>query len=252
MMHECTTLLFLTSALLAGSCLQAQAPVKAGDFDFSVKLHAGAAAGNLKDDLHAESMLGLGFEGTYAISPASALIGEVTFSSYGGGTGYDNTKFSGPIYIAGPTDTVGSTPITLQTGSSADYRKNSLQGFSLRGGYRGFINDTWSWQAGLSLDGLKYRQEASGTLQPKIGSTSTNAGPLEGFALTPTKTKVGIGAFAGMRLHLSSEFSLEANVLSVGYGTANYQPFTYTGQTPTVDSETRHGFLDEVAFGMKL
>ena len=244
--------LTLVAALSTGVSLMAQGAPKSGDLDFSLKLHAGATAGNLKDDLHAQNMLGLGVEGSYALSSSGAIIGEVTFSSYGGGKGYDNTNYTGPIYIAGGATTVGGVPITLQRSTSADYRKNTLQGFSLRGGYRGTFNGMWSWQAGLIVDGLRYRQEASGQLQPKVGTTPTNAGPYEGFAVTPTKTKVGIGAFAGVRIHFSDNFSLETNLVSVGYGTANYQPFSYTGQAPTVDSQTRHGILLEVAFGLKL
>ncbi|HJW71208.1 MAG TPA: hypothetical protein VJ486_00010 [Geothrix sp.] len=242
----------LAVALLASVGLVAQTTPKPGDLGFTLKLHGGATAGNLKDDLHSESMLGLGFEGSWALSSTGAIIGELTFSSFGGGEGYDNTRFSGPIYIAGPVDNVGGVPITLQTGTSVDYRKNTLQGFSLRAGYRGTFAGTWSWQAGLSLDSLKYRQEASGQLQPKVGTTATNAGPYEGFALTPTKTKFGVGAFAGVKFQFSDNFSLETNLISVGYGTQNYQPFTYTGQAPTTSSETRHGILLEVAFGMKL
>lgn len=250
----------LVVALLASVGLMAQTTAKLGDLGFTLKLHGGATAGNLKDDLHAESMLGLGFEGSWALSSTGAIIAEFTFSSFGGGEGYDNTKFSGPIYIAGPLDNVGGQPIYLLTASSVDYRKNTLQGFSLRAGYRGTFASNWSWQAGLSLDALKYRQEASGQLQPLYTTNPAppadpavvNAGPYEGFAVTPTKTKFGVGAFAGVKFQFSDNFSLETNLISVGYGTANYQPFTYTGQAPTVSSETRHGILLEVAFGLKL
>lgn len=242
----------LVVALLASGGLMAQTTPTPGDFAFAFKLHAGATAGNLKDDLHAESMLGLGVEGSYALSSTRAIIGELTFSSYGGGEGYDNTKFTGSVYIAGPTDNVGGQPVYLLPTSSVDYRKNTLQGFSLRGGYRQTFRGIWAWQAGLTLDGMKYRQEASGQLQPKVGTPPANAGAYEGFALTPTKTKLALGAFAGLKVQFSDNFSLEANLLSVGYGTANYQPFTYTGQAPTVSSETRHGVLLEVAFGLKL
>ena len=239
----------LAAALLSGVGLMAQSAPKPGDFGFNVKLHAGGTFGNLKDDLHAQNMFGLGLEGTYALSSSSSIIGEVAFLSFGG-KGYDNTHLSGPIYIPGPTTTSGGSPVYLDPASSVDFRKNSLAGFSLRGGYRRAINDTWAWQAGLTLDNLKYRQEASGTLQPLVGGAP--AGPYEGIAVTPTETKLNVGAFAGIRAQLTRDFSLEANVLSVGYGTADYQPFTYTGQAPSVSTETRRGFAVEVAFGMKL
>jgi hypothetical protein len=231
----------LVTTLSASTGLLAQSAPKAGDFNFDLKLRMGATAGNLKDDLHAESMLGMGIEGSYALSSRGAVIGELAFYTFGGATGYDNTRLSGPIYIAGPTTTVGGHPIYLQTSSSVDYRKNTLQGFSLRGGYRGVISDLWSWQAGLSVDALKFRQEASGTLQPKVDPGPVNAGPYEGFAVTPTKTKTSVGAFAGVKLQIATHFSHEANLVSVGYGTADYQPFTYTRAAPPVDSETTPG-----------
>jgi hypothetical protein len=248
-------------AILAGTVpALAQARPSAGPFDFNVKFHAGATAGNLKDDLHAQNMLGLGVEGSYALTSTSAIFGEFTFSAYGGGKGYDNTKLSGLIYGTGGAtqDTsVPPNPYLLQIASSVDYRKNTLRGFSLRAGYRGTITGLWSWHSGLTLDGMQFRQEAHGTLQARVrvgttGSTYTNAGSLEGFALTPTKTKLTPGAFAGVKLQFSENFSLETNLLSVGYGTANYQPYTYTGVAPAVESQTRHGILLEVAFGLKM
>jgi hypothetical protein len=240
----------LVVALLTGVGLMAQGAPKSGDLNFNVNLHAGGSLGNLKDDLHAQNVFGIGLEGSYALSSTSAIIGEVTFTSYGGGKGYDNTKLSGPIYTTGPSSTSGGVPLNLAIKSSVDYRKNSLAGFSLRGGYRSNVTDIWSWQAGLTLDSLKYRQEASGTLQPLAAGVPV--GPYEGFAVTPTETKLNLGAFAGVRAQVNDNISLEANVLSVGYGTANYQPFTYTGQAPAVSSETRHGFVIELALGFKM
>ena len=237
--------------ILAGAVpAMAQAGSKIGNLDFGIKFHVGATAGNLKDDLHAQNMLGLGVEGSYALSSTSAIIGEITFSSYGAGKGYDNTKFSGPVYGTAGVTSVGGVPVTLQVGSSVDYRKNSLQGFSFRGGYRGALGGMWSWQGGLTLDSMKYRQEANGTLQPKAGAT--NAGALEGIAVTPTTNKLSLGAFAGVKLQFSENFFLETNLVSVGYSTANYLPYSYTGQAPTVDSQARHGILLEVSFGLKL
>jgi len=250
-------------AILAGAAsAMAQGSPKAGDLDFAFKVHAGATSGSLKDDMHAESMLGIGVEGSWALSSKAAIFGELTYSSYGGGEGYDNTHFSGPIYAStGATTGPDGTPLFLQQASSVDYRKNTLRGFSLRGGYRAVFANSWSWQAGLAIDGMQFRQEASGNLQPKgisipvppaTTGTLASVGAFEGFAVTPTKTKINLGAFAGVRYQFSEDFFLESNLVSVGYGTANYQPHTYTGQAPSVDSQTRHGILLEVAFGLKL
>jgi hypothetical protein len=254
-----TRLGFTAVVILAGAFpAMAQGTPKSGDLDFAFKLHAGATSGNLKDDMHAQSMLGIGVEGSWALSSKAAIFGELTYSSYGGGEGYDNTHFSGPIYAStGATIGPDGNPLFLQQPSSVDYRKNTLRGFSLRGGYRAIFANSWSWQAGLTIDGMQFRQEASGTLQPKghaapPATTISSIGAFEGFAVTPTKTKINLGAFAGLRYQFSEDFFLESNLVSVGYGTANYQPHTYTGQAPSVDSQTRHGILLEVAFGLKL
>lgn len=228
----------------------AQSNTTLGSPGFAIKFHGGGTAGSLKDDLHAQNMLGLGIEGTYALSPNSAIIGELTFSSYGAGKGYDNTKLTGTVYAGDGLSNVGGTPVTLALASSVDYRKNSLQGFSLRGGYRSTFSGIWAWQAGLTLDRMQYRQEASGTLQPRVGASAY--GSPEGFAVTPTKTGIGIGVFAGVKAQFSENFSFETNLLSVGYTSINYQPFTYTGKAPSSTTQNRHGFLLEMAFGLKL
>jgi hypothetical protein len=246
-----TRLGFTAVAILAGMVpAMAQAAPKSGDLDFGIKVHAGATAGSLKDDMHAQNMLGLGLEGSFALNTTSAIFGELTFSAYGAGKGYDNTKLTGTVYASDGLTAVGATPVTLALASSVDYRKNTLQGFSVRSGYRATFSGMWAWQAGLVLDHMQYRQEANGTLQPRVGAGAY--GNLEGFAVTPTKSAMGIGAFAGLKAQFSTNFSFETNLVSVGYSSANYQPHTYTGMAPAVTTQTRHGVLLEVAFGLKL
>lgn len=248
-----TRLGFTAVAILAGMVpAMAQAAPKSGDLDFGIKFHAGATAGSLKDDMHAQNMLGLGLEGAYALNANSAIIGELTFSAYGAGKGYDNTvgRTNGTVYGSDGLTAVAGVPLTLAIASSTDYRKNTLQGFSLRGGYRATFSGMWAWQAGLTLDHMQYRQEANGTLQPRLGATAY--GSLEGFAVTPVKSAMGIGAFAGVKAQFSDNFSFETNLVSVGYTSINYQPHTYTGMAPAYTTQTRHGVLLEVAFGLKL
>jgi len=251
-MNRLLTWLGLTAAAVAAGSMPAWAQsAKSSEFGgLNIKLHAGATAGNLKDDLHAQNLLGLGLEGVCALTPTSAIVGELTFSAYGAGKGYDNTKLTGTVWASNGQSSVLGVPITLAPGTSVDYRKNSLQGFSLRGGYRATFQGVWAWQAGLTLDRLQYRQEANGTLQPQLGGAAI--GSLEGFAVTPTKTGMGIGAFAGVKAQISENFSFETNLLSVGYTSIDYQPFTYTGAAPSYTTRSRHGVVLEVAFGLKL
>lgn len=189
-MNRFLTWFGLTAAVGMAGALPAwaQNSQPSGSEGFSIKLHAGGSAGSLKDDLHAQNLLGIGLEGAFALNSSSALIGELTFSAYGGGKGYDNTKLTGTVYASNGSSSVLGVPVVLAPGSSVDYRKNTLQGFSFRGGYRAKFMGDWAWQAGLTLDRMQYRQEASGTLQPRIGGAAF--GNLEGFAVAPDRKSV--------------------------------------------------------------
>jgi len=123
-------------------------------------------------------------------------------------------------------------------------RRNKLSGFSARLGYRSaFGTSDFSWQAGLVLDGLKSRQEASGQL--------TVGAAIESIAVTPEKTKIRPGGFAGVYSEISEDISLELNLFTVSYSRVNWVPQTYSGRPAAAEYKDRMGFALECAIGFR-
>lgn len=208
------------AAFVATGALHAQS------FDMGFKVKAGLTSGNLADDMQSNKLMGLGVTAEWGLSDKASLIGELSYTSMPG------------------TDYFYPMPSTVTLATSTDRRKNSLEGFSLRGGYRAPLLDWgWSWQAGLSLDRFKSRQEVSGQLT--VGANT------EGLANTPEKTSINIGAFAGLRTTLSEDFSFEVNVLSLGYKQVNWVPQSYSGAPATATDRSRRAFALEVALGFR-
>lgn len=237
-------------ASLMGAALAGQSPDPARP-EFSIRPRYGTTFGAIRTDTRMDQSLGIGIEGTFPLGPRHLLVAELVYSYYPGKV-YDNTRWGGPVYVAAPGSAdLGNPSYTLGGPAySADVRKNSLAGFSLRLGGGGRLDPVWTWQAGLTLDALKCTQEVSGILQP-VGSE----GPLdtyEGLAATPHKVSLGIGAFAGLQCRLTPDYSLALNGVCVGYSALDYKPFTYTGQAPSVATASRHGFGLELVFGLRI
>ena len=190
----------------------------------SGKVRAGVASGDLQQDLRANKMTGMGIELTYTLGERSAVFGEVAYVNFA------STDYWNPL------------PAAATVATSVDLRKNRLDGFTLRGGYRaGFGSMGLSWQAGLAVDRLKSRQEVSG--QIVIGATT------EGLAATPESTKVNVGGFGGIHWAIGENFSVEANLVSVGYSQVNWVPSSYSGTTAAAETKSHRGVVFEVAFG---
>lgn len=261
----------MSNRLLRGALpalLMAVPSLQAGDLldNAHFKLRAGYGTGNLRTDLHAERMMGLGF-GSAIKMGGGKLTFDLNFD-YFPGKNWDAMRRSGTFYYnpASPSSTHNGTPVTLviiattQASGSADNRKNWFQGFSLRGGYAQAFADGWDWQAGLSLDFYKNTEEVSGTLYP-IGAgnanipnpaTSSPTQPYyEGLSAVGTKTKAGIGFYGGVVNQLTKDVKLEANLRSVSYTKLTYQPFTYTGRPAATEEKSRMGFVFELALGIR-
>ena len=234
--------------------------------DFAVKFKAGTTMGNLKEDTRDRKLMGLSFAGSWGLGNGGSLIGELGYS-YFGGREYDAMKRSGTFYYntSAPSSTYTGIPVTLiivnpsgtpNANGSADARRNKLEGFGARFGYSRTFSGTWSWQAGLSLDKYKFRQEVAGTLRPvyMVGTTVTvvPGGYYEALSATPEASKLNLGAFAGVKTAIGENFSFEVNLLSIGYTQVNWVPFTYSGTPAAATTSTRRGLGLEFAFGLKL
>jgi hypothetical protein len=208
----------------AAATLAAQTPAKG--LSAGVKVRAGITFGDVHKDLLENKMTGLGLELAYGLGGGSAFFGEVTYLNLPG------------------NDYWNELPASATRATSVDLRKNLLSGISIRGGYRsGFGLEGLAWQAGLAVDRFKSRQEVSG--QIVIGTVT------EGLAVTPESSKVNIGAFGGLHYSLGESATVEANLVSFGYGKVNWVPTSYSGAAPAAQTTTRRGFMLEVAFGFK-
>jgi hypothetical protein len=250
----------MMAAMAAISVCASLSAADPGGLEFAVKFRAGATAGNLKDDTHSNKLMGLGLGGSLKLAGGGALIGEIGFTYFGGGE-YDAMRRSGTIYYnpAAPASTYNGSQVFVSVGSTADSRKNLLEGFDARFGYSNGLRANWSWQAGLTLDSLKSRQEVSGGLRPVYGptpwvgnGTAVPGGYYEGLTATPSRTKMNLGAFAGLKSQIGDNFTLEFNLRSVGYSRVDWVPFTYSGRPATSTTTSRRGLGLELAFGLKL
>jgi hypothetical protein len=254
--------------------------------NLEIKVRGGYTMGNLFTDLRTQRMMGIAV-GTSVPLPAGRLLLDLGFE-YFPGADFDNMPTTGTFYYNPDSPTtapIGIDPQTVTTRTSngavtlksagvgsADRRKNRFQGFNLRVGYGNRLAGTWDWQAGLALENYTATEEVSGTLYPFTYVTTTPTTPFPATVVTPTlisnptaggsyyeslmyvnqKTKLGLGAFAGVSTRLSDEIRLEFNLRSVSYTKLKYMPFTYTGQAPTTLETTRRGLALEVSLGMKM
>ncbi len=201
-----------------------------------VKFRFGVTGGALHEDMNKNAMVGISITADLATWGQSAIFGELGYMTMNGDNktmefGAAGTQFPGGL---------------VQASTSADTRRNSLNGFTLRGGFRSPLVWGWNYQAGLTFDSLKYTQEALGQL------VGTGPGGInESIAAKPTENKLNVGAFAGLHRPFGESFSFEVNVSTVGYSSVNYMPRVYTGVAAASETKTRRGYMLDIALGMK-
>jgi hypothetical protein len=251
------TWLPLALAAAAAASLHAQGT----GVSFDTKIRGGFTMGSLFDDLRAQKMMGVAM-GMSMPMAGGRLLADFGFE-YFPGKDYDAMPKTGTFYYnpASPATSYNGTPIALaiSAGSygSADRRKMRMQGFNVRVGYSAKAFAGWDWQAGLSLDNFKVSEERTGTLYPLAGTTSiTNPAVgkvyYESLSVVSERTKMGLGAFAGLSTQMTDDAKLEFNLRSVGYTSVQYQPFTYTGRPVSVDTKNRMGLALEVSLGLRM
>jgi hypothetical protein len=221
--------------LVAGSV----STLGAADLPFNpgVKFRFGVVGGALQEDLNKNQMVGFSLTADLMTWGSSTLFGELTYTTISGDQKtamFKELKDGGSPFPGG----------TVEVNDSADTRKNGLAGFGLRAGYRAPLAWGWNYQAGLTLDSLKYTQEALGYLTPTVEAN-------ESIATKCTTNKLNVGAFAGLHRPFG-DFSFEVNVSTVGYSSINYVPRVYSGlATATTETSTRRGIMLDIALGLK-
>ncbi|WLT30676.1 hypothetical protein [Geothrix sp. PMB-07] len=244
-------------ALLGAIPLCAQSP-----YSFDLKIHGGVTGGSLHTDLADNKTFGFGVEGRYSLGGTKALTAELSYDAFGS-RWRDVPPPSATIYAlpagGAPVTTWNGGPLVLTNANSMDLRKESVQGFSLRGGYTDAL--PWiqglTWKAGLSLDTYKVISEFTGTLIPSDANGNafddgSGKDYYEGWAISKSKVKVGLGAYVGVGMPLNEDLRIEFNLRSVATGHSNYHPFTYTGKPASMEDKSRQSVVFEIALALKL
>jgi len=230
----------LVLAILTATGASLAAQGASDKWDIGMKIRGGATFGDLADDMNSAKFFGLGLAGSWSLGQGKALVFDVAFLRI---PGKDTLRPLPANVIVNPT------PAPNATIGSTDRRKNDLQGFSVRFGYRAPMASTgWDWQAGISLDKLQSRQEAAGHLT--VGTVPATA-IVESIAATPTSSKVLPGAFLGMVKKVGEDFTVEFNAFSLGYSQVEWVPRAYSGTTAAATSSNRRGFGLEIAVGFR-
>lgn len=220
--------LLAVALAVTGSGLAAK---EAGKFDARFKFHAGITAGDIQEDLNRNKVFGVGGEVSYGFA-GGAIFGEFLYNKY------SSEDFAPPMPAGAYQNPTGA--------GSVELRKWHLSGFSVRAGYRRALFADWNWQAGLTLDSLKNRQEVSLTYRNAAGAI------LETAAVTPESTKLSPGLFGGLHTELATGVSFEVNLRTVGYDRVNYVTRTASGAAaPSLETKSRTGLACEIGLGFK-
>jgi hypothetical protein len=234
-------------------------------YSYELKLRAGLKTGTIQTD-HADNKA-MGFAvGTRRPMGAGFLTGEVSFDILPG-QARDAMPIGKSVYAPagtglGTASPTTSNPYFLRPNESIDLRKESSQGFSVKGGYAAPLtwNEGLTWQAGLSLDAYKTSSEFTGTLRPMVlvGASPTQVLDAqgrkyyEGFATVAQGKVLAPGFYVGLRQQLAEDFALEVNLRNVGMKHFDYRATTYTGQPATTESSTIRGFILDFSLSLKL
>ncbi len=257
------------AALACGAVLPLLAADPAPTFDFKVR--TGLTAGDIRRDHDDNKALGFAVAGRFPLGPSRAFTVELGFDVMPG-QAHDVMPTSGAVHYRpeAPVTTYGGEPLYLSPSNSIDFRKERSQGFSLRGSYTDKLGSTsLYWFAGASLDLYKVTAELSGTLIPVYGTDPATPVPgyvpldpsdpasdvkdyYEGWAMSREKTRLAVGAHAGLGVALTQDFKLELTVRNIGMNHFEYKPFTYTGKTPVLEESTRRGFVFELALAFRI
>lgn len=259
------------SVIATGGCAALSLLAQDAGPSYAFKIRAGLTAGDLRKDHDTNQAMGFDVAGRFPLGDRRFILAELGFD-YLPGRDHDAMPRTGSVYYMpeSPATEFGGQPLWLNPNNSIDWRKESLQGFSLRGAYQAPIpGSAWYWFAGASLDMHKATGQFSGTLIPSYGDAPGTAvpgyvpvdpsnpdGPVkdyyEGWSFVTDKTKFGLGLLAGVGVPVKDYCDLEFRVRNLAYTHFDYRPFTYTGSAPVLAETTRRGFVFEIAVSVNL
>jgi hypothetical protein len=173
-------------------------------FDGALKLRTGYGLSDNQEDHLAHRTLGLGFDFGYRSAE----------SRFGLEVGYQYKP--GNQHLADLSKMPLALGASLDPSQSVDSRKNQLGGIALRATYERQIPTTdWSWRLGIQAGGAQYRQEYIGDVTDGVRYEDTYNG-------AATTSSVPISPFLGVGYVIDPRQSLELNLISITYSSANY------------------------------
>ncbi len=180
------------------------APAQGAGFDGAFKLRTGYGLSTNQEDSLSRRTLGLGFD--FGLQTSAGRFGAELGYQYKSGNQHLFDLSAMPL----------APGASLDRSQSIDSRKNQFGGLALRASFERRIAATeWSWRVGLQAGGAKYRQEYIGDVTDGIRYEDTYNG-------TATTSTVPISPFVGIGYAIDERQSVEVNLISIAYSSANY------------------------------
>jgi hypothetical protein len=180
------------------------APAQGAGFDGAFKLRTGYGLSTNQEDSLSRRTLGLGFD--FGL--------QTSVGRFGAELGYQYKPGNQHLY---DLSTMPLAPgASLDRSQSVDSRKSQFGGLALRASFERRISTTeWSWRVGAQAGGAKYRQEYIGDVTDGLRYEDTYNG-------IATASTVAISPFLGAGYAIDERQSIEVNLLSLAYSSANY------------------------------
>ncbi|HJV48691.1 MAG TPA: hypothetical protein VJ549_05400 [Geothrix sp.] len=239
--------LTLSAAFALASVVPLSAQGVLDNLDTRFKFRVAGQADSLHDHL-AGRVFGMGFEVGYS-HPLGRFSAELGYLYKPG----DEYRYDTWSTAAGKT---------VDPRYSADARKNSLDGTTLRLGYERDPKAEWTWGAGLQFNFTRFKHQVMGTVSDGYSSQNDPYDPrpagavaatyLDTYNGTPTKSALGVSPYAGIHYRIDESSGLEANVLLLNYTSANYVHVAGTvadttgGHTAADSLDTRSRFVPHI------
>ncbi|WLT30432.1 hypothetical protein [Geothrix sp. PMB-07] len=193
------------------------------NLDARFKFRVAGQAASLQDKLDGR-VFGMGFEVGYT-HPLGRFSAELGYMYK-----------SGQEYRDDVTAMATASGKKIDPRYSADARKNSLDGTTLRLGYERDPKAEWTWGAGLQLNFSRFKHQYAGTVSDGYSSQNDpihdsagnrpadamSATYMDTYNGTPTKSALGVSPYAGFHYRIDESSGLECNVLLLNYTSTNY------------------------------
>lgn len=197
---------FLKAGRLAAIAAGSAAVLSAADQGFGAELRLrGGIQFEEKDNLN-RYMVGFSLAGSYGLN-----FGTLTAEA-----GYQFKP--GSQWKEGYQAPYAGAPV-VEPLNSADSRRNSLEGLTLRLGFEKDLPwKDFSWQAGVQIASARFRHEYIADIGDANWATYEDT-----YNGTPTKSVIAFNPFVRVRYRAGAVSTFELNVISVGYKSINFQ-----------------------------